>query len=84
MFDPVASEVIRQRVDVIQSGFDGEAAQEVFRVKLVEVYGQFSDTVLLWLPEARKDLKRTVNQRQIKPFTKLQPQNKLCAEFGRL
>lgn len=59
MFHPGASEVVGDRVHLVQSGLDGTAAQEVFRVHLVEVEGQFSEAALLGLTEAREDLQRT-------------------------
>lgn len=62
MFYPGASEVIGERVNLIQRGLDGEAAQEVFRVQFVEVKGQFSNPIPLWLTEAGNHLKCTVNQ----------------------
>lgn len=61
VFHVGASEVVGERVHLAQSGLDGEAAQDVFRVQLVEVKGQFSDPIPLWLTEAREDLKRIVN-----------------------
>lgn len=62
VFYPGASEVAGQRVHLVQRGPDGEAAQEVFRVQLVEVKGQFGNPVPLRLTEAREDLKRTGNR----------------------
>lgn len=59
VFHPGASEVVGDRVHLVQSGLDDTAAQEVFRVHLVEVKGQFSKATPLWLTEAREDLKRT-------------------------
>lgn len=38
-FDPGESEVVRERVCLIQRGPDGEAAQEVFRLQFVEIQG---------------------------------------------
>lgn len=61
VFHPGASEVVGDRVHLVQSGLDGTAAQEVFRVHLVEVKGEFSNPVPLWLTEAREDLKHKQN-----------------------
>lgn len=47
-----APEVIGESVHLVQGGLDAEAAQEVFRVQLVEVKAQFSDPVPLWLTKA--------------------------------
>ena len=58
MFYPGEPEVVGQRVHLIQRGLDGEAAQEVFRVQLVEVKGQFGNSILLRLTEAREHLQQ--------------------------
>lgn len=57
LFHPGAPQVVGDRVHLVQSGLDGTAAQEVFRVQLVEVKGQLGDPGPLGLTEAREDLK---------------------------
>lgn len=59
VFHPGASEVVGDRVHLVQSGLHGTAAQEVFRVHLVEVEGQLGEPAPLGLTEAREDLRGT-------------------------
>lgn len=53
VFDAGAFQVVGQRVDLIQRGSDGQAAQQFLGVHLVHVNGQFGDPLLSVLTETR-------------------------------